>query len=268
MNSLRCSNCSFLNFATASACKRCGLPFDPAAEAEWNSQAHASPEAYPQTTEGGSFFWDQPAASRPNYALPPVTASSGASKIVKILIAVAVVGIISAVAIPKLLKSGKTDFTNLNWTDYKSPDGKFSISLPVAPKMLDRTIPSPFGNADAHMLEAEVGKDGGCMLLYADYPSVNLKVTEEALYDMALRGAMNKQRMMSIGARRYITLDGHRGVEAELNPSDPNLSAVGAVRIFWVSPRLYVVGAGGPNTAEYKAVQAKCFDSFRLLSSR
>jgi hypothetical protein len=195
---------------------------------------------------------------------PPARAASGSSVIVRIGVALAVVFLVSFLAIPILLKHRKTDYTNLNWSEYKSPDGKFSISLPVAPKVSELAIPSPMGTAQAHMLTAEVSLDGGCMLMYADYPVERLNIPEETLYDMALQGAASRQSVLGVGARRYITLNGHRGIEAELNPTNATMMASGSVRIFWVSPRLYVVLAGGPKTTEFKAVQTKCFDSFRI----
>jgi hypothetical protein len=272
MNSLRCSNCAFLNFATASACKRCGLPFEASAETDWNSQSYALQESYPppypQPTEGGSYFWDQP-SYRPNYAPPPVAVKSGASTVIKVFVALAVVALLAFLAIPMLLKSKQTDFSNLTtWNEFRSPDGKFSIQLPVAPKISERVIPTPFGNAQAHVLEAEVSKDGGCMMLYADYP-IERTMSEDEIYGMAIQGATSRQRMMAVGAQKYIMLEsGHRGMEAELKPTDSKLKVTGGVRMFWVSPRLYVIAAGGPNSADFKAVQARCFESFRLHQRR
>jgi hypothetical protein len=269
MNSLRCSNCALLNFATADTCKRCGMPFNAAAEtveAEWDSQAFAPSENQPQPTEGNSNFWDQP-SYRPSYVPPPpVSAGSGGPRVLRILIAFAIIAAVSGLALPVLLKK-KSDFSNLSWVDYKSSDNKFSVSLPVAPKISEQSIPSPFGNAQAYVLEADVSKAGGCMLMYADYPAHQINVSEDTLYDMAIQGATRRQTILAVGARRYITLDGHRGVEIQLTPTDPKMKVIATSRIFWVPPRLYVMVAGGPETSEFKAVQTRCLDSFRLLRS-
>jgi hypothetical protein len=189
------------------------------------------------------------------------------SKPAKILISLAVFFLVSAVAIPSLYKSRKSDYTNLTWNEYHSPEKNFSISLPVAPKISERAIPSPFGNASAHLLEAEINRDSGCMLLYADYPVEHLNVSEDTLYEMALKGTTSRQKVMGVGERRYISVDGHRGIEAELKPNDPQMALTGGVRIFWVSPRLYVLVAGGPDIEEFKAVKARCLNSFRLNRS-
>lgn len=268
MNSLRCTNCSFLNFATASACKRCGLPFESSinetpAEMHWGAPPYASPENYPQPNADGSYFWDQ-SSSQPYYVPPPPARSSGAATVIKVSVALAVISLVAFLAIPVLLKNKRANFTNLSWTDYSSPDGKFSVSLPVAPKISERPIPTPFGNAEAHIVDAQVSIDGGCMVLYTDYPLQQANVSEEEIYEMAVRGAASSQKQMAIGAQKYITLDGHRGMEVELKPGNTRLKLTGTLRLFWVSPRLYVLLAGGPETAEFEAVQARCLDSFRL----
>jgi hypothetical protein len=274
MNNLRCSNCDFLNFATATACKRCGLTFDSSAGTDagtdWNPQPTAFPETHPQPNESGSFFWDQPQPTyQPNYyPSAPAPASRGVSKLAIILIVVAVVLVVSGIAIPKLLKSEKTDFTNLTWYEHQAPDKKFSVSLPVTPKMYVRTIPTPFGEAQARVLEAGVGKDGGCMVIATDYAVGNLKMSEDTIYDMAIKGATRTDRAMKIGARKDIMLFGRKGVEVELLSNDSKTAGfIGSIRIFWVSPRLYVVATGGPDTAEFRAVQTRCLDSFRISES-
>jgi hypothetical protein len=270
VNSLRCLNCSFLNFATATACKRCGLPFEPSVDtssagAEWDSQTSSA--IYPPPPADNSHLWGQP-TYQPAYVPHSMAKSSDASLVIKIFVAVAVIGLVAFLSIPVLLKNKRANFTNLNWTQYDSPDGKFSVSLPVAPKISERAIPTPLGNAQSRMLEAQVTIDGGCMVLYADYPVQQSDVSEEEVYEMAVQGAAGKQRKMVIGAQKKITLDGYQGMELELKPGDTTLKVTGSMRLFWVSPRLYVVGTGGPDTAEFKAVQARCLDSFRLHGSR
>lgn len=272
MNSHRCSNCDFLNFSKDSACKRCGLSFDSSVETEagtdWNPQPTASQETYPQPSEGGSFYWDQPQPQpsyQSNYYAPSHTvASSGNAKIVRILILVAVLVVVAVGAIPMLLKGGKSEFSNLSWYEYQSPDKKFSVSLPVTPKTYERTIPSPFGNAQAQAVEAAVGKEGGCMLIAADYPVVNSKISEAAIYDMAIQGATRTNRVLGMGQRKDIMLFGHKGVEVQLLSKDPERSFIGSARIFWVSPRLYVMATGGPDTPEFRAVHTRCLESFRI----
>lgn len=270
MNSLRCGNCSLLNFATATACKRCGLPFESAAgTTEWDANPYASSEAYPPPIEGASPYWDQPSYQppyQPNYLSQPAPSSSSGGKIVAVVVVLAVVALASFLAIPKLLKSKKVEAPNVSWTEYKSPDKKFSISLPVAPKVSLMSQPAGAGSVQVNVLEASVSKDGGCILLYADYPIGQMKMSEETLYDYTLKGLANRGNAFGAGARKYITHDGRKGLEMEFNPTTKNkLEVTANARLFWVSPRIYVLMTGGPDTPEYRAIQAKCQDSFRFL---
>jgi hypothetical protein len=274
MNTLRCSNCDFLNFVAVGACKRCGLPFDSSVGADagtdWNPQPYVSPETGPQPNENGSFFWDQPQPTyQPNYYAPaPAPAyATGNGKMVRTLILLAILGVLAALAIPVILKGKKTDYANLNWYEHKSPDNRYSISLPGTPKMTQRTVPSPFGNAQAQAFESAIGNDGGCMLLVADYPDASSKMSEDTIYDMAIKGATRTKRTLAIGERKFITLDGHRGVELVLHSEDPKYTIIGSLRVFWVAPRMYVVGTGGPDTEEFRAVQKRCLDSFKINRS-
>ena len=265
MNSIRCSNCSLLNFDTATACKRCGLPFNSEAEAGSGAQYYAPPaESYPPPAEGGSYFWDQP-NYQPNYMPPPPAppSSSGGKKVAGVLVVLAVAAFVAFVAVPRFLKS-KVDFDKLAWTEYKAPDGKFSITLPAAPKDTPMSKVTPVGTVSGHALESDVSKDGGCMLVYADYPIEKLNISEDKLYDLAAQGAMSQQKELEIGARKPISLDGYRGMELEMRPTNSSISATATVRIFWVPPRMYVVVAGGLDTPEFKAMQTRCLDSFHI----
>jgi hypothetical protein len=263
MNSLRCSNCSFLNFATASACKRCGFSFEPAAETEWNPQPYApQPDPYAQPTGANSYYWDQP-SYQSSYVPPPAPSGSSGKTIAGIFAVLAVLGLVAFIAIPKLLKAKKTDFTNLSWTEYRAPDGTFTVSLPVAPKEKQMTQTTQAGYIQVNIVEAEVGPDGGCLVMYADYPILG-KVSVDTLYDQMLQ-AMASADHLAIGARRYITQDGHQGIEAEFKPPTLKQYQASAIaRLFWVSPRLYMVMSGGPETVEFSAVSKRCLDSFNF----
>jgi hypothetical protein len=264
MNSLRCSNCSFLNFATASVCKRCGLPFDSANGPDMDFHPNAPADMHSQPPPNGSYFWDQP-NYRPNYPPPPVQYASGGGGIVKGVIILAVLALVAFVAIPKLLKAGKTNFANVTWQEYRSPDHKFSISLPVTPKETVVHQQTPLGSIPVTVLEAQVSKDGGCMLMHADYPLGERRISEDMIYESAINKQGLASKDVEMGARKYITHDGHRGVEIELKSSaNSNLETAGTARLFWVSPRIYVLMSVGPDTADFRAFQPKCLESFKL----
>jgi hypothetical protein len=263
VNSLRCDNCSYLNSAIDSACKSCGVAIDSAPGAKCDVQFDASREVNAQTLEGGAFYGEQP-LNHSGYVPPPLSKRAGVSTAIKILIVLSVVAFISLLAIPQFSRQKRSDFKNLSWADYQSPDGKFSISFPTAPKVSEMTVPTPLGNVQTHIIESEISKSGGCMLVYSDYPAERMSISEEALYDMAVKKVAARPGMMVVGTQRFVTLGGHKGMEVNLKPTDSKAALIGAARMFWVSPRLYIIFVGGPDTAEFKAVHARCFDSFRL----
>jgi hypothetical protein len=264
MNSLRCTNCSFLNFASATVCKRCGSQFEQAAAAPWESHPSAPAETGPQPTEVASHFWDQP-AYQPSYALSPVPSDSSKGKVVGSIVAFAVVALIALIAVPKLLKLGKANFANVTWSEYKSPDKKFSVSLPGPPKEAILYQQTPLGRMPVTLVTAQLDNESGCMLMHADYPVGEARISEEAIYSYALNKQGPISKGVEMGARKYITHDGHKGLEIELKQSaDGKSKAIGLARLFWVSPRIYVLISLGPDTAEFRAFQPKCHESFKL----
>jgi hypothetical protein len=183
---------------------------------------------------------------------------------VAVVVVLAVVALTAFLAIPKLLKR-KVEAPKVSWTDYKSPDNKFSISMPVAPKLMSMGQQTPLGVVQLNVLTADVSKEGGCILLYSDYPIGQATMSEDTLYEHTIKGLTNKGNVYGVGARKYITHDGRKGLELEMRPTAKNkLEVTANARLFWVSPRIYVLMTGGPDTPEYRAIQARCQDSLRF----
>ena len=273
MNSIRCSNCSLLNFDTATSCKRCGLPFNSEVEAGDDAQQYAPAESYPPPpAEGNSYFWDQP-NYQPNYfppPLPPSSSSSSGRKVLGVAVLLALLSLVSFVAIPKILKPRKANLSNLSWSDYKSSDGSFSVTLPTAsPKETRVSQPTPVGNIQVNMVLAEIDRDSACMVMYADYPMMG-KVSEEMLYEQTLKSMESADaQQLAPSSRKFITQDGHRGIEAEFKPAMlKRIDAKARARMFWVAPRLYLVMSGGPETPEFDTVSNRCLDSFKFSTGR
>lgn len=271
MNSIRCSNCSLLNFDTATSCKRCGLPFNSEAEAGQGAQQYAPSESYTQPAEGGSYFWDQP-NYEPNYFPPPAPASSssGGKRVIGLAVLLAILGLVSFIAVPKILKPKRANLANLSWTDYKSTDGSFSVTLPSSsPKETQVSQPTAVGNIQVHMVISEIDRDSACMVMYADYPMMG-KVSEEMLYEQTLKSMESADaQQFAPTSRKFITRDGHRGIEAEFKPAMlKRVDAKARARLFWVAPRLYLVMSGGPETPEFDTVSNRCLDSFKISNGR
>ncbi len=267
MNSIRCSNCSLLNFDTAGSCKRCGMPFDSQAEHADGMHDFAPQQQYPQQAEGNPYFWDQP-QYQPSYIPPhPAPAPSGAGKLIAgVVVALAALSLVAFVAIPRLLKPAKVDVASLSWREYKAPDGSFTVSLPGEPKVMELNQPTPSGPAKVRAVITEIGRDGACMVMSAEYPQLS-KFSEDVLYEQTLRNMESRgsTKQATLGTRRFIMHDGHRGLEVEFKPKGPDApDASGRVRLFIVTPKVYVVLSGGPESPEFAPVIDRCLNSFKF----
>ena len=272
MNSIRCSNCSLLNFETATACKRCGLPFNSEAEDVGGAQQYAPPppppyESYPPPpAEGHSYYWDQP-NYQPNFVPPPQPrpSSSVGGKLAGVMVFLASAALVAFVAMPRLLKSGKVNLNNVTWSEYKASDGSFSVSLPATPKESQMSQPTGAGNTRVHVVTSEIDRTAGCMVMHADFPVLN-KISEDEIYEETIKAwASPAAGKFGIGSRKFITQDGHRGIEVEFKPPMlEKLEMKGRMRMFWIAPRLYMVMSAGPETPEFDAVGNKCLDTFKF----
>jgi hypothetical protein len=262
MSSLRCSQCSLLNFSTATACKRCGAPLAGQAASNWESPSHDQGETF--TPPNGE--WSEAQAQFPSpayYALPPLTSDSRSKKTVGIVV-VAIICLVAVISIPLLLKSGKTaNVASYNWQDYSPDDMSFSISMPGEPKNMSFSR----GPMQMHMSSVEMGKQTAFAVMYTDLPPEAMNLSVDKLFDAAMQSMKQRQEVVVI-SRKDITLDGNKGIELSIKPPESaGAVGTGVCRIYWVPPRLYVVVAGGPDSPESSAARVRFLDSFKLLKS-
>jgi hypothetical protein len=177
--------------------------------------------------------------------------------------------LIAFVAIPRLLGRKTVDPASISWREYKSPDGSFSVSMPGEPKEMQLTQPTPAGPAKVRAVMSEIGRDGACMVMSAEYPQLS-KVSEDMLYEHTLKTMETRgTKSATLGTRKFIMHDGHRGLEVEFKPKGPGApDATGRMRLFIVTPRVYLVMSGGPETPEFATVIDKCLDSFKFSNGR
>lgn len=273
MNNLRCSNCGFLNFANASACKRCKAEFEIAAAAPtvptaalYTTAVQVGYQPVPQ--------WSQPQYQQ-SYALPPPplyfptpiaplprTSKNGATNAV--LWTLLGITLVIALGIGVLWKFGKATSANYAWQEYKAPDDSFTILMPAKPVESVESLPSPGGQGQMHMVAADMGRQGAYMVGYADYPGNTKSVSSDTLLDMAANGAVTHSGATLV-SKKSITLDGYPGVELELLPPEGQREkGRGFCRIYWIAPRIYMTFAGGPDTREGSQSITKFLDSLKL----
>jgi hypothetical protein len=262
MNSNRCVNCGFLNFTSASACKRCRAAFDEAPSVEPFQQS----DPYAANWQGGYEMaapWPQP-AYQPAYfptpiaALPARSKTSGANVLLWVLLCGAIA---VAAGIGFLWKFNKAASANNTWQEYQAPDNSFSISMPTKPQESTQNV---VGDIQMHSLTGNMNRDGFYGVAYADYPATNAsKVAPNAVLDAAAQGAASNSGARII-SKKSITLSGYPGLETDMEaPQDTGGGRV-ACRIFWVAPRIYIVCAGGPESSSVYTSRARFLDSFRF----
>lgn len=276
MTNLRCSNCGFLNFASASSCKRCKAeletaiaaagnpaPFNGVATPQWNYQA--PPPWVPPTiqTPDQSPYPPPQYFSNPIAPLPPPSKNGTTNAVLWSLLGLAcAIGLMIGI----LWKFGKPASTQYAWQEYKAPDESFTILMPTKPVESIENPQAPSGiQLQMHISTADMGVQGAYMVGYVDYPDTFKKVSSETLLDAAANGAINRSGATLV-SKKSITFDGYPGVELEMLPPAEAPPGMGHAfsRIYWLPPRLYMTFAGGPDSTEGNQRIVKFLDSFSL----
>jgi hypothetical protein len=264
MNSLRCSNCSFLNFASATVCKRCQSPLDTPAEMGGDGFADA------QAGEHSNAYYPQP-AYQPDYFQSPVAPLPQRSKVSGMngmLLALFCGAVAVAAVIGFSWKSGRSAAAGVNWTQHSADDGSYTVMMPGKPVESVQEMPTAAGKLQMHISMADLNVNGAYVAAYVDYPAIAMKAVPQEVLDASAQGAVRNSRGTLL-SKKNITLDGHPGVELEIQPPAGEVpggkGGRAVARIYWAAPRLYMTFGGGPETSDLQATLTKFHDSFRLL---
>jgi hypothetical protein len=264
MNNNRCVDCGFLNFADASACKRCKATLDaPSGVSDnpfFNNYVAELPAGY-QTAPG----YAQPAYS-PYYfpgAVAPLPRASKDGSTNAVLVALVGVVLAVAVGIGVLWKFGHTASANFAWQEYNSKDESYTILMPTKPAHVVQNRSSIMGELQVHMMMADMRQHGAFMVGHADYPDDYTEMSPEEMLDLAEQGAVNSADATLL-SKKSISLDGHPGVELEITMKQIKGGGRTVTRIYWVAPRMYIMFASAPKSAEMDATLAKFLDSLKI----
>jgi hypothetical protein len=262
MDTNRCGNCGFLNFAAASNCKRCKATLDaPVGDVEsqffggyaagWQPGYQTAPD-YPQPAYTSPYF------NTPVAPLPRTSKNGGANAVLLSLLGVAVV---IALGIGVFWKFSKPASANLGWQEYKSQDGSFTVEMPTKPMERVNSQMTPAGEFETHLMLGNMRSQGVYVVAYTDYP----EDTTDISFDSAAEKAANNAGATLL-SKKSTTFEGHPGMEVELLVSPERVpgGGRGVCRINWVAPRLYVMFVGGPESSEVYQTRAKFLDSFKL----
>ncbi|HEX8921191.1 MAG TPA: hypothetical protein VF766_06915 [Pyrinomonadaceae bacterium] len=266
MHSLRCSNCSFLNFGSDPNCKRCKATLNASSEVpETNYFGGYAPNLQPDYQTASDY---SQTAYQPQYFPTPVsplprTSKHGGTNAVLLSLLGVVVAVAAGLGV--LWKFGKPTSTTLSWQEYKAEDGSFTVEMPTKPVEDVVGQETSLGTLDTHTIAGNMGRDGIYVVAYTDFPVDATKVPASRILDGAAQGTV-KNSGATMVSKKDITLDGYPGLEIEMTvpPSQVPGGGLAVCRIYWAAPRMYVMLVGGAESSEVYRDRAKFLDSFKL----
>lgn len=278
MNPHRCVDCGFLNFASATSCKRCKAklvmapPSEPAGNNFYGGYPGGMQPGY-QTATGYAATayiapgYSQPVSSPQYFPTPvaplPRTSKNGGTN--ALLLSLLCITVVVALGLGIVWKFGKHAPSNPGWLEYKSDDGAFRVEMPVKPLETSETTPTPTGDMQTRILLGSMREKGVYVIAYTDYPPNSLKVSPDVLLDTVAQGAV-KESGATMVSKKLITLDGYQGIEVEMTlpPGKLRSGGLAVCRIYWTAPRIYTIFVGGPESSEVYMDRMKFLDSFKL----
>lgn len=194
---------------------------------------------------------------------PPVPTAKVPSGILKGTALAAGVVIVAATILGIALFLQRDQLTGeVNWKEFSSEEGRFSVLLPRTPRQTTETVDAPSGEIDEHTFTTIYG-DTTYVVSYSDYPqsltSGDTRAVLDALRDSAVTGFSGK-----LLSERSISLNGHPGRELEIQVSDDSGTVIAQLRIFLVRNRLYYLYTIIPEERSSSPSVDKFLNSFKL----
>jgi len=143
------------------------------------------------------------------------------------------------------------------WSEFSSPQGRFSILMPGTPHKERQKAETPLGPIEVEIFLVPFFNDS-YGVSYNDYPDA---ITRKEFADQVLDGARNgtaKSMKGHVVSETKITLDGHPGRDYLLGTPTGGYRS----RIYLIGQRLYQLAVRGPSTSSADA--HKFFESFRI----
>ena len=157
-------------------------------------------------------------------------------------------------ALPLLLLAAALPARAGDWKPYSSGAGRFTVTVPGAPKQDKATIDTALGKMDLYQFI--VTEEGGVyMVAYSDYPVI-MEMNDQVLAGTA--GSIMKGFGGTAQEERKISLDGHPG--RFVRGQSAQFSVV--AKVFWMQPRLYQLITVMPRNKPHSAEVDRFLDSF------
>jgi hypothetical protein len=148
------------------------------------------------------------------------------------------------------------------WKEYSSPEGRFTVDLPGAPKQSKEKRQTKFGSVDAQLVIYSGGKDIFYGIAYLDYPESVVKAHRaDELLDGASDSAVKGVKGGRVEGQEKISLGGNPGRQVIID-APGNLTLT--VRMYMVKNRLYQVISSVGKGKEKEADPKRFLDSFKF----
>lgn len=146
----------------------------------------------------------------------------------------------------------------VQWQEFRSPEGGFSVLLPGEPKL---AVNPPDANGHAeHRYSIEQG-DSAFIVAYDDYAPGHVNPASASAVLPKAQDALLKAMGGTLRSEGPVTLDGLPGRQVTFATADHN---IGRVRIYIGQNRLYQLWYLGPAGQESRPAVDRFFDSFKI----
>lgn len=146
------------------------------------------------------------------------------------------------------------------WSEFRSDEGRFSVSMPEKPASHTSTMETPQGRFVQHVFIASP-YPLVCMVAYTDFPKQTLVANDVDGFFDSIRDQFIKEVSGKLASESSVSLDGHPGREIKAHMFSGELR----LRVFLVGDRMYLVSLMKMDKAfESDEAAKRFFGSFKL----
>jgi hypothetical protein len=149
----------------------------------------------------------------------------------------------------------------LQWKEYRSAEGRFTVLLPGQPALDVKSTETDLGPIKMHTFMCTTD-NLYCGVVYYDVPTGVHKSTDQLLEDTC-NGFIQGANLTEKAERRSVDIDGHPG--REVIGESPDGSFLLMARYYVVDTRVYLVMVGAAIGDASSPEIGRYLDSFRLL---
>jgi len=156
--------------------------------------------------------------------------------------------------------------TSYGWNLWKSPDGRFQVSLPSTPTEDARTNNLPAGGQMTSHIFTCIRPAGNYSISYGDLPSKEMaREPVNSRLDRVAQGMANgvHGRVLS---QKSLVIEGHPARDAVISATFSSHTIYLYTRAIFVGNRFYQMGQGTENSLEPR--NQRFFQSFHVIAAR